>query len=159
MKKEQVIIRKAKISDAAAIQRLIQYYAREDIMLPRPLMEIYENIRDYVVAVRAKTLIGCCALHICWKNLAELKALAVRPKHRKKGTGALLVKEALEEAGRINIKKIFCLTYIPKYFRKFGFRKIEKKRLPHKIWSECINCPKFPKCDEVPMLKKMKKRQ
>ena len=152
MKKETVIIRKAKISDAAAIQRLIQYYAREDIMLPRPLMEIYENIRDYVVAVRGKTLIGCCALHICWKNLAELKALAVRPKHRKKGTGTLLIKEALEEAVRINIKKIFCLTYIPGFFEKRGFGVIDKSELPHSVWAECVNCVKFPDCDETAMI-------
>lgn len=157
MEEEKLSIRKAKISDAIAIHKLIQYYAKEDIMLARPLMEIYENIRDYFVAVKDKRLVGCCALHICWKDLGEVKALAVKPSHRKKGIGRLLVKEALEEAKKISIKKIFCLTYIPKFFRKFGFRKIEKKYLPHKIWTECINCPKFPNCDEVPMLKRIRR--
>ncbi len=156
MKKEEIIIRKAKISDAAAMHKLILHYAKEDLMLPRPLMEIYENIRDYFVAVRGKTLMACCALHICWKDLAEIKSLAVKPGRTRGGIGTLLVKEALEEAININIKKVFCLTYIPKFFRRFGFRKIEKKRLPHKIWNECINCPKFPNCDEIPMLKKLR---
>ena len=153
MKKEKLIIRKAKISDADTMHKLIQHYAKEDLMLPRPLMGIYENIRDYFVAEENKTLLGCCALHICWKDLAEVKSLAVKPKHTKQGIGTLLVKQALEEASNINIKKVFCLTYIPKFFRKFGFRKIEKRYLPHKIWNECINCPKFPNCDEIPMLK------
>ncbi len=157
MKKEKLIIRKAKISDAAAMHKLIQHYAKEDLMLPRPLIGIYEYIRDYLVAEKDRTLIGCCALHICWKDLAEVKSLAVKPKHTKQGIGTLLVKQALEEAANISIKKVFCLTYIPKFFRKFGFRKIEKRYLPHKIWNECINCPKFPNCDEVPMLKRLKR--
>ncbi len=153
MRKGKVIIRKAKISDAATMHKLIQHYAKEDLMLPRPLMGIYENIRDYFVAEKDRTLVGCCALHICWKDLAEIKSLAVKPRHTGGGIGTLLVKQALEEAVNISIKKVFCLTYIPKFFRKFGFRKIEKKYLPHKIWNECINCPKFPNCDEIPMLK------
>jgi len=159
MKKEMKIkIRKAKISDGVAIHRLIQYYAKEDVMLGRSLVDIYENIRDYCVAIRGKTVVGCCAMHICWKDLGEIKALAVRPNYRKKGTGKLLVNEALKEAEKIHIKKIFCLTYIPKFFRKFGFRKIDKRYLPHKIWNECINCPKFPNCDEVPMIKRLRNK-
>lgn len=154
--KEKMIIRKAKILDAVSIHKLIQFYAKEDLMLPRSLMEIYENIRDYFVAEKDKTLVGCCALHICWKDLAEVKSLAVKSNHRRNGIGTLLVNRALGEAKDINIKKVFCLTYIPKFFRRFRFRKIEKKYLPHKIWNECITCPKFPNCDEVPMLKSLR---
>lgn len=158
-RRKELIIRKAKISDANAIYKITQYYAKEDLMLPRSLMEIYENIRDYIIAEKGKAFLGCCALHICWKDLGEIKALAIKPKYRRKGVGRILVEKALDEAARIKIKKIFCLTYVPKFFRKFGFRKIEKKHLPHKIWNECINCPKFPNCDEVPMLKTIKNRK
>ncbi|MCX7917935.1 MAG: GNAT family N-acetyltransferase, partial [bacterium] len=35
--------------------------------------------------------------------------------------------------------------------------KISKQKLPHKIWVDCINCPKFPRCDEIPMMKIIKK--
>ncbi|MBN1406040.1 MAG: N-acetyltransferase [Candidatus Omnitrophica bacterium] len=158
MKRQQkTVIRKARISDAVKIHKLVQYYAKEDLMLARSLMDIYENIRDYFVAEKARAIIGCCALHICWKDLGEVKALAVNPVYRKKGIGKDLVEKAMDEAARIKLKKVFCLTYIPKFFRKFGFRKIEKRYLPHKIWNECINCPKFPNCDEVPMIKKIKK--
>jgi len=151
----KIVITKAKISDAVAIQKLIQHYAKEDLMLSRSLMEIYENIRDYFVAKKNKSVVGCCALHISWKDLGEVKALAVRGGYTKAGIGRLLVDEALDEAKKIKLKKVFCLTYIPKFFKKFGFRKIDKKYLPHKIWSECINCPKFPNCDEIPMIKKI----
>lgn len=153
--KRKIVVRKAKTSDAATIHKLIQSYAKEDLMLPRSLMEVYENIRDYFVAERTKSPVGCCALHIYKEDLGEVKALAVKPKHTRNGIGTILVKKALQEAAKINIKRVFCLTYIPKFFRKFGFRKIEKRRLPHKIWNECIKCPKFPDCDEIPMLKKL----
>lgn len=157
-RRRELIIRKAKISDATAIYKITQAYAKEDLMLPRTLIDIYENIRDYVIAEKGNSFLGCCALHICWKDLAEIKSLAVRPMYRKKGIGRFLVEKSLEEAERIKIKKVFCLTYVPKFFRKFGFRKIDKKYLPHKIWNECINCPKFPNCDEVPMIKTIKSR-
>lgn len=153
--KNQIIIRKAKISDALAIQKLIEKYAKEGLVLKRSLMEIYENIRDFFVAENGRIVAGCCALHVCWKDLAEIKSLAVKPTYRKSGIGRMLVSAALDEACTIKIKKVFCLTYVPKFFKKFDFKKINKKLLPHKIWNECIQCHKFPNCDEIPMLRKL----
>ena len=37
-------------------------------------------------------------------------------------------------------------------FEKFGFTQIDKMELPHKVWSECYRCPKFPNCDEVALI-------
>jgi amino-acid N-acetyltransferase len=144
-------IRKADIGDAKDIQELIAYYARQDMMLSRSLLEIYENIRDFFVATKENRIIGCCALHICWEDLAEIKALAVAEKQRAKGIGRRLVSACLKEAKELKIKKVFCLTYIPDFFRKFGFKKISRQKLPHKIWNECLRCAKFPNCDEQAM--------
>ena len=33
-----------------------------------------------------------------------------------------------------------------------GFRELPKDELPHKIWADCINCPKFPDCDETALV-------
>ena len=149
-------IRKAYISDVPKIQELIGYFAKKDLMLSRSLMDLYENIRDYFVAVSGQKIIGCCALHICWENLAEVKALAVDENMHGKGIGDRLVKEALKEAKKLKIKKVFCLTYVPKFFTKRGFKKIDRKLLPHKIWTECLQCAKFPNCDEQAMMLKIK---
>ena len=54
-------------------------------------------------------------------------------------------------------KKIFVLTYKPDFFKKFGFKRVKHSSLPHKIWVECINCPKFPDCQEVALLKTLRK--
>lgn len=145
-------LRKADIKDAKRIQDLIAEYAKQDLMLSRSLIEIYENIRDYFVVVKDGYIVGCCALHICWEDLAEVKALAVDEKQKEHGIGTRLVNAALQEARRLKVKKIFCLTYIPEFFRKFGFKKISRRKLPHKIWTECLQCAKFPNCDEQAMM-------
>ena len=142
------MIRKATIDDIKDMQELINFYAKQDRMLPRSLNELYENIRDFFVYEEAGKILGCCALHIAWENLAEVKSLAVGEASQKKGIGAMLVKQALEDAKKLKVKKVFALTYVPKFFEKLGFKRIEHTELPHKIWSECIKCVKFPDCAE-----------
>lgn len=148
-------LRKADIRDVKKIQGLITHYAKQDLMLPRSLIEIYENIRDYFVVTKRGQIFGCCALHICWEDLAEIKSLAVDEREKGKGLGKGLVKAALKEAKRLKAKKVFCLTYIPNFFKQFGFKKISRRKLPHKIWTECLRCPKFPNCDEQAMMLKL----
>ncbi|MFA5068816.1 MAG: N-acetyltransferase [Candidatus Omnitrophota bacterium] len=148
----KTVIRKAYIKDVPALQGLIGCFAKRDLMLQRSLIELYENIRDYFVAVNGGHILGCCALHVCWENLAEIKALAVDEGRHKKGIGTRLVRQALKEAQSLDIKKVFCLTYVPKFFGKLGFKNIDRKLLPHKIWTECLQCAKFPNCDEQAMM-------
>lgn len=149
-------MRKADIRDAKKIQSLVAHYAKEDLMLPRSLMEIYENIRDYFVVAKKGQIIGCCALHVCWEGLAEVKSLAVDKKEAGKGIGKRLVKAAIKEAKALKAEKVFCLTYVPNFFKQFGFKKISRQKLPHKIWTECLKCPKFPDCDEQSMMLNLK---
>ncbi len=148
-------IRKAGISDIKQIQALINAFARQDLMLPRSLNELYENIRDFWVAEEKKKIIGCCALHISWDDLAEIKSLAVSRNRQHRGIGKELVLACLGEAREIGAKKLFALTYKPEFFRRFGFKRVRNSQLPHKIWAECINCCKFPNCQEVALLKEL----
>lgn len=147
------MFRKAKITDIKHIQLLINYFAKQDVMLPRSLNELYENLRDFWVVEDKDKIIGCCALHVSWEDLAEVKALAVDKKHQGKGIGKELVWACLNEAKELGAKKVFVLTYKPEYFKLFGFKKVKHEDLPHKIWAECINCCKFPNCQEIALLK------
>ncbi len=149
------MIRKAKISDTKAIYELISHFAKKDLMLPRSLNEIYENLRDFYVFEKNTKIAGCCALHISWGDLAEIKSVAIKETRQKQGIGKSLIKACLKEARELGIRKIFLLTYVPEYFKIFNFKVIKKSKLPHKVWSECIHCVKFPDCDEVPMIKKI----
>ena len=143
------MIRKATIEDIKDMQELINFYAKQDKMLPRSLNELYENIRDFLVYEEDGRIIGCCALHIAWENLAEVKSLAVEESKQKKGIWVILVQQALEDAKKLKVKRVFALTYAPSFFEKLGFKKIGHAELPHKIWSECIKCIKFPDCEEI----------
>jgi amino-acid N-acetyltransferase len=147
------MIRKARIKDITEIQPLINGFAKKDLMLPRSLNELYENIRDFWVVEANGRLVGCCALHISWEELAEIKSLAVVKTKQSKGLGSQLVMTCLKEAEELGVKKVFVLTYNPGFFKKFGFRRIQNSGLPHKIWAECINCCKFPNCQEIALLK------
>jgi amino-acid N-acetyltransferase len=126
-------------------------------MLPLSLNQIYEKIRDFTVIEKNGKIIGCGALKIIWKDLAEIRSVAIKKKFQKKGYGKKLIENLLKEAEGLDIKKVFVLTYKPQFFEKFGFERITKSKLPHKIWIDCINCPKFPRCDEIPMIKMIKK--
>jgi len=161
-----VTIRKAKISDAQGIKELIEPYAKEGIMLLRPIYEIYEKIRDFSVAEVYGKIVGCCALHVFGKEykpgkekeeaiLAEIKSLAVAKAWQGKKIGTKMVKNCIEEGKRLGITKIFTLTIKENldFFKRFGFKKIEKIKLPQKIWQECIRCPKFSsECNEYPLI-------
>jgi len=144
-------IRKARIKDTNEIHRLINYYADKGLLLPRSLSEIYEHIRDYMILEQDGLIHGVCALGICWGDLAEIRSLAILKDSQKKGFGSKLVGACIKEAKELGIKKVFILTYVPDFFARFGFKKIPKSSLPHKIWSDCLKCPKFPDCDEIAM--------
>jgi len=145
-------VEKARINDVTRMHELINYFADRDEMLPRPLSEIYENIRDYFVVREAERVIACAALHVSWSDLAEIKSLAVAEDSQEQGIGAQLVGACLKEAGELCITTVFCLTYKPGFFEQCSFSQVEKTELPHKVWGECYRCPKFPDCDEVALI-------
>ncbi|HHT9111780.1 MAG: N-acetyltransferase [Planctomycetes bacterium] len=146
------MLRKATIDDIEKIYKLINDFAAKNVMLPRSLSELYENIRDFFVFIQDDTLVGCAALHIFWKDLAEIKSVAVQETTQRKGIGRKLVRVCIREARKLRIAKMFVLTYVPEFFEKCGFRRVEKETLPHKIWSECVKCHKFPDCGEIPLI-------
>ena len=145
-------VEKARISDAAQMHQLINHFADKDEMLARPLSEIYENIRDYFVIRADERVVACAALHVNWLDLAEIKSVAVAEDSQRKGTGERLVAACLREAEELGIPTVFCLTYNPVFFEKFGFTQVDKMELPHKVWTECYRCSKFPNCDEIALI-------
>lgn len=145
------MIRKARIPDAKIIHKLLLQYAQQGLMLSRSLADIYEMLRDFFILEQDGEVAGVVALNICWEDLAEVRSLAVDPRHVRKGAGRQLVQACLDEAAELGLKRVFALTYQPGFFEKMGFDYIEKAELPQKIWSDCLKCPKFPDCDEIAM--------
>ena len=146
-------VRNAKISDVEAVYSLINFYAERDKMLFRSMADIYENLQAFIVAELDGSVVGCCALQVVWSDLAEVKSLAVDEANIGKGVGKMLVAAAVEQAGRLGVRKVFALTLDPDFFEKLNFQIIEKETLPMKVWSDCAKCPKQQNCDEIAVIK------
>ena len=153
--KENEMIQKARLEDVKEIQKLVKQYSTRGDILPRSLSELYDHLRDFFVYTKNRKIIGICALHLCWEDLAEIRSLAVREENRRKGIGAKLVKVCLDESKALGIKRVFALTYQPAFFERLGFKKVDKAVLPHKIWTDCLKCVKFPDCDEIALVKEL----
>ena len=147
-----ITYRPARPSDVPALGALIASFAAAKLMLPRPQSELYDTIRDFIVAeAEPGGLVGSAAVHVATDRIAELKALAVAQGVQGKGIGRELVIKCLEEGRRLGLERLFCLTYQVEFFTKLGFTKVDRSRLPEKVWGECVRCHRFLDCDEIAM--------
>jgi amino-acid N-acetyltransferase len=145
--------RSAKLPDAGDILALIEDFAARDILLPRTLPEICENIRDFVVVEEDGQFLGCGALHLYGPHLAEIRSIAVTPELQGRGAGRLLVKALLAEAQRQKVECVCLFTRIPEFFARMGFAMAAKEDLPDKLYKDCLRCPKLHTCDETTMVR------
>jgi len=145
--------RAATFADVEEIYSLIAGYASQGLMLPKPHNVLYEALREFIVAVEVDTkkIVGTGALHLTWNELAEVRSMAVHPDYKRQGIGAEIVKQLLIQGREVGVKNFFTLTYSPEFFESLGFKVTTRESLPHKIWKECIDCPKFANCDEIAM--------
>ncbi len=162
----RIVIQKAQIRDVEEILELVNGFAASNLMLPRGPQYLYENIRDFVIAVDENVpvysltdthevmnlMVACGSLHVLWEDIAEVRALAIHPEYQHLGLGSRIVEFMEEEARQIGIHQLFTFTMTEEFFKTLGFKKIHRKDLPPKVWGECSRCPKYFKCDEVGMV-------
>lgn len=173
-------IRRATVADVPAMATLINDAAEFGLMLPKSLASLYENVREFVVAVddereqprehvagggsgqdgpldpaHAPGVVGVCGLSVVWANLAEVVSLVVAPSHRGRGLGKRLTRACLDEAAALGIRRVMTLTYERQFFEAMGFAVVDRAKLPLKVWSECVRCPKNQACDEIAMLREI----
>jgi amino-acid N-acetyltransferase len=148
------MVRKAKIGDVRTLQQLLGQYADQGKLLARSLSELYTHLRDIFVYMDEENsrVVGSASLHIVWENLAEIRSVAVAGEYCGRGIGRQLVAACIKEGRDLGIGRLFVLTYETGFFEHLGFHLVDKNSLPHKIWADCIHCPKFPECDENAMV-------
>ena len=146
------MIRTATIHDVPRMQAIINSHAELGKMLFKSYAQLYETIRDFAVCEDAGEVVGVTALAILWADLSEVRSLAVDDKHRGKGIGSKLVEWCIDEARRLQIRKLMSLTYEQRFFERLGFKVVPKEALPLKVWSDCVRCPKNDACDEIAMV-------
>ena len=145
-------VEKAKIQDVPQMHQLINHFADKGEMLPRPLSDLYEDVRDFFVVREGDRIVACAALHVSWADLAEVRSVAVAESCQQQGIGARLIESCLKESAELGIRTIFCFTYQPDFFKRLNFAEVDKMELPRKVWTDCLRCPKFPNCDEVALI-------
>ena len=150
-----VTVRPARVADAEPILELVNELAVQQVMLPRSPASVVENLRDFHVAEVDGAFAGCGALAITWTDIAEVRSLAVHPDHQRHGIGRKLVDALVAEAMQLGLPRLFAFTYVPGFFRKVGFTTTAHEQLPHKVFNDCMHCPKFMACDEVAMTRSL----
>jgi amino-acid N-acetyltransferase len=142
-------IRKAELRDVPALFQLINGYALEQLLLPRPQTNLYEDIWEFTVAEEDGKLLGCGALKFYSQELAEIRSLCVDAQIKSQGVGRKLTEALMDEAERYGLKEVFALTVVPAFFEKLGFQKAPREKFPIKVFQDCLGCPKYSCCDEI----------
>lgn len=143
----------ATIADVEPMHQLIKEYAKREIVLPRTLLSLYQNLQCMYVVKDKSKVVGVVGLHVLGKDIGEVRSLVVDPDYQNKGIGRILVNHIIMESTKLGIDRLISLTYEVDFFDKCGFNIVEKETLPEKVWTDCINCPKVNQCDEVAMVK------
>jgi amino-acid N-acetyltransferase len=125
---DDLTIRRARIADVPEIRRLIDGYVREGILLDKPTVTLYEDIQEFWVAERDidGSLAGCGALHVMWRDLAEVRSVAVDPGWRGRGVGHVIVEKLLATASWLGVRRVFCLTFETRFFGRHGFEPVKE---------------------------------
>lgn len=106
-----------------AIRRLIRQY-------PNLLMQTdLPRIPSYFVAIHRGEIVGCCALQIYSRRLAEVRSLAVAPAYVLHGIGQRLVQECQARAQERGVKQVMAVTSSPEFFEKNGFSTFKRERI------------------------------
>ena len=155
MSAPEISLRRATMRDVEPMMDLINGLAAEGLMLPRSPASIVEKLRDFIVATVDEEFAGCGALAIIWTDIAEVRSIAVDPRFQKLGLGRRLAEFLIEEAEDLGIARVMAFTYVTGFFQKLGFEVVEHESLPHKVFTDCLKCPKFHKCDEVAVVKEL----
>jgi argininosuccinate lyase len=158
-----LVLRRAQVADVPGIAGVMAPYVVEGSLLPRPVSELYQCVREFHVVERAPSgagspengtgpsIVACAALRLLWRDLGEVRSLAVRPDAHGKGLGAALVAAVVADARALGLPRIIALTREVGFFQRSGFNAQPRESIPRKVWTDCVRCPKRHACDEVAM--------
>jgi len=86
------------------------------------------RVSSFLVAAAGNRIIGCCALQIYSKRLAEVRSLAVAPAFQKRGVASRLV-ELCKQRGRTRgVKELFAVTSQTAFFEQAGFSTFRREK-------------------------------
>lgn len=116
-----IIIRHAQLDDRQGFLDFIAPFIEEGRLLPRTEIEFDELLPGLFVAELDGQIVGCAALEIYSRKLAEVRSLAVAESVRGAGIGKRLVNACLQRASENNILEVMAITSSEAFFRACGF--------------------------------------
>lgn len=131
-------IRDATTADVRGIGAILHPLAQQGILLAKEWVDLYAAVQEFVVAERDGVLVGCGALHVLWEDLAEVRSIAVHDDLRGAGVGQALLSALLDQARRVGVTRVFCLTFEREFFRRNGFAEIEGSPVSQEIYYELL---------------------
>lgn len=153
----QVVIRRARATDAESIARLIGLFADQALMLRRTPEVVELAIDDYVVGVDVRdNIVACGALKEYSPSVAEIAAIAVSPDAHGRGVGKAIVYAVEALAIKRGIFDVFALTLQPEFFAAIGYQRVDRARYPEKIRRDCLACARRFACNEICFAKNLK---
>jgi amino-acid N-acetyltransferase len=103
------------------------------------LVGLFEKIQEFRVVVdETDKVLAAGALHVMWEDLAEVRSVVVDDSLRGKGIGHMLVDALLEDARKLGIKRVFCLTFETGFFAKHGFEPISDVPVDEATFEEMV---------------------
>jgi len=148
----RLALRTADASDARKLHALIQANLEEGHLLPRTLDELTVHAGRFVVAVKARRIVGCAELAPLSPQVAEVRSLAVDGRARGGRVGVMIVDELRRRARRDGFEKLCAFTHAPGYFIHMGFSIVPHLWLTEKIFTDCVKCPHFRQCGQYAMV-------
>ena len=145
----EVTIREALPTDVEEMHTLLEGFARQGLLLPRAVEEVYRNFREFVVAEHDGRIVGCGGLRLYTHELGEIVALGVSAESHGLGVGRLIVETLLAQANVLGLKQVIALTLQPGFFAKLGFRQVDVADYPHKVMADCSRCARRATCNEI----------
>ncbi len=116
-----VIIRNATPADLAAIAELIVPFVEQGLLLERTYDELEEWQDNFFVAELNGKVVGCAALEIYSRKLAEIRSLAVSQDAQGLGIGKALVKACVDLAQVKGVFEVMAITASEDFFKTCGF--------------------------------------
>lgn len=133
-----VVVRPAVTRDVRGIRALTEPYAEERLLVAKDPVAYYESLAEFRVAEAEGRIVGCGALHVMWEDLAEVRTLAVDPHRQSLRIGGTLLEALLDEARRVGVERVFCLTFEVDFFTRHGFHVIEGTPVSPEVFAELL---------------------
>jgi len=116
-----VTIRTGTFADIETLVAFIKPFVEDGKLLPRTFDELDELMAHFFIAEIDDEIVGCVALEIYSRKLAEIRSLAVSKHHQGLGIGKKLVAACLALAQEKNILEVMTITSSEDFFVACGF--------------------------------------